>query len=460
MIFPTIPGVPIASLVDSLALLITCLSGYFVYRQRTPLYLEVKTLLIYVHIFFGSVTILEIMRNFVSATNIAYMDFYTIMGMSFVLWDVLLLMTVAAAVYLRPEGRGLGKLLVSITRQKDLGTIYIATALFVIGSDFYLAILRPFKIITVVNLVGVSVPSILFDPIYLAIVTIVLFIFLSFPATLFLLARRKTRDKEVRRAFLLLPIVWATIGVDLIIFNGVLLSRGIDYIAVGYSFAAISFLITALLFRRTSLLSGFFAPVEGQPITLGAPVYPFSSSIGIDHDSLLGKNFLYMLDSSRKFEGAVDDFAMELLSNKHSVFVFTSRRSPVHDSVSKINGLRYVILTPSVSYPKETDVPFEILAPQNDHAILLDMIQKIISGDPRAEIGIVYDSISDMILSSSLESCYKFLKQANEIISSSNRAVALFLFNPAAHDEREGNLVKTLFTNHVVYGTNQPILAR
>ena len=81
----------------------TGLSGYYVYRQNTTLYREVKVLLLYVHIFFGGVMILEFLRNFL--TSALFIEIYTILGTSFILWDVLLLMTVGAAVYLRPEGR-------------------------------------------------------------------------------------------------------------------------------------------------------------------------------------------------------------------------------------------------------------------------------------------------------------------------------------------------------------------
>src|SRR6202521_4387795 len=113
--------------IDLGTLVLTALSGYYVSRQSTTLYREVKVLLIWVHVFFGGVLVLEFLRNFVpipttptpaptSPTSL-FMDVYTILGTSFILWDVLLLMTVAAAVYLKPEGQGLRQLLVSIIRQ-------------------------------------------------------------------------------------------------------------------------------------------------------------------------------------------------------------------------------------------------------------------------------------------------------------------------------------------------------
>jgi len=451
--------------IDLGALVVTALSGYYVSRQSTTLYKEVKTLLLYVHVFFAGVLVLELIRNFVppvikaGSPSVIFIDIYTILGTSFILWDVLLLMTVGAAVYLKPEGQGLRELLVSIIRQKTAGILYILMFAVVIGSDIYLAFVSPFTPVIVPNIAGIMVLSTQFDTSYVYLVLLVSLLFLTYPTSLFLLARTKTKDKAVRRALLLLPIVWSGIGVDLAVFNGIFLSLGYDYVAVGYLFAAIAFAITATIFRRASLLSGFFGPMPNLPSKTSAPAYPFSSELKIDPQTLIGRTFLFLTDPSAPYEKVVDDLAVELLSNKCYAFVFTSKRSPIQTSLQKVKGIRYYILTSTVSYPRGTDVPDEILVPQNDQAILLDIIQKTILSDPEAKLGIIYDNISDMILSSSVESSYKFLKQANEIIDP-KRVMAMFLFTPGAHDDRTVNLVKALFANHIVMVKDVPQLVR
>ncbi|MDG6904428.1 MAG: hypothetical protein JRN20_01430 [Nitrososphaerota archaeon] len=433
----------------------TGLSGYFVYRQNTTLYREVKVLLLYVHVFFGGVLILEFLRNFLSST--LFITIYTIGGTSFILWDVLLLMTVGAAVYLKPEGEGIRKLVATIVRRRITGSIYFTIAIFILAVNAYLVVFQPFVPIGVTNIVGIQVESTSFGQTYLTLVLVVLILFLIYPTALFLNARSKTKDRQVRRALLLLPIVWSAIGLDLVVFNGFLLSRGIDDVAVGYLFASIAFAITATIFRRASLLSGFFGPVTA--IQIDAPTFAFSESLNIPSTSLVGRTFLFELDPSYNYEQVVNDFAVELLSNKKVVFVFTSKRSPVYNSLSKVKGVRFYILSSSVSYPRAADVPDEILVPLNDQAILLDIIQKTISADPDAKIGLVYDNVSDLILSSSVESAYKFLKQANEIIDL-DRVVSIFLFTSNAHDERTSNLVRTLFTNQILMTHSGPKIVR
>jgi hypothetical protein len=441
--------------IDILTLVFTGLSGYYVYRQNTTLYGEVKVLLIWVHIFFGGVMILEFLRNFILSS--LFIGVYTVLGTSFILWDVLLLMTVGAAVYLKPEGKGIRNLLLVIIRQRAVGSVYLAIFAFTFAIDAYLAIFQPFTVVPVINIVGISVNSTSFSTPYLALILIVLLLFLTFPTSLFLTARSKTKDRQVRRALLLLPIVWSGIGLDLVIFNGFLLSQGKDWVAIGYFFASVAFAITATIFRRASLLSGFFGPISGSQI--GKPVFPFTQSLGIQSSTMIGRTFLFELDPSYNYEQVVDDFAIEMLSNKALVFAFTSKRSPIYNSLSRIKGVRFYTLTSSVSYPRATDVPDEILVPQNDQAILLDIIQKTISSDPEAKIGLIYDNISDLVLSSSLENAYKFLKQANEIIDL-NRVASLFLFTASAHDERTTNLIKSLFTNHIVVMDAGPRIVR
>jgi hypothetical protein len=441
--------------IDLLTLIFTGISGYYVYRQNTTLYGEVKVLLIWVHIFFGGVMVLEFLRNYLTSSLFAAV--YTILGTSFILWDVLLLTTVAAAVYLRPEGKGIRKLLRAIGKKRVVGDVYIAIMVYALAIDAYLAIFRPFTSVRVINIAGISVQSTSFSQAYLALILIVLLLFLTYPTTLFLNARSKTKDRQVRRALVLLPIVWGGIGLDLVIFNGFLLSQGIDDVAVGYLFASIAFATTATIFRRASLLSGFFGPVSGAQIN--TPVFPLSQTLGIQPSTLIGRTFLFELDPSYNYEQVIDDFAVEMLSNKSLVFVFTSKRSPIYNSLSRIKGVRFYTLSSSVSYPRATDVPDEILVPQNDQAILLDIIQKTITSDPEARIGLVYDNISDLILTSSVENAYKFLKQANELIDL-NRVASIFLFTASAHDERTSNLIKTLFTNHILMTPAGPRIVR
>jgi len=79
---------------------------------------------------------------------------------------------------------------------------------------------------------------------------------------------------------------------------------------------------------------------------------------------------------------------------------------------------------------------------------LLDLMNKTLGSTEGSGVGIIFDNVSDIILSSGFENCYKFLKQANQIISEP-RVTALFLMTQDAHDEKVVRIIKSLFSSHL-----------
>jgi hypothetical protein len=111
-------------------------------------------------------------------------------------------------------------------------------------------------------------------------------------------------------------------------------------------------------------------------------------------------------------------------------------------------------MTRKVSYPKAGERPDEVLVPSTDQSVLLNVLDKAITSNPDLKFGVVFDSISDLILLSGLETTYKFLKQANEMLST-HHVTALFLMTAGAHSEREENVVKSLYSNIVGFENGQ-----
>jgi hypothetical protein len=107
-----------------------------------------------------------------------------------------------------------------------------------------------------------------------------------------------------------------------------------------------------------------------------------------------------------------------------------------------------------VSYPKPGERLDEVLVPSADQSVLLNVLDKAITSNPDLKFGVVFDSVSDLVLSSGLEVAYKFLKQANEMLGN-NRVTAIFLMTFGAHSEREVNVVKSLFSNILSFHDTQ-----
>ncbi len=433
-------------LVHLVTLIITSLSGFYVYRQRTTAYRFAKNLLIIVYLLYDGVIGFEFVRDF--STNPADMNLYTFGGTTFVLADVVVLTAVAVAVYFRPTGLGYTGLLTELLSKGRQGLIFLTFVYYIIFVELYLVFFTPYKIISIQTVFGVSVLLTQFSTTYLVLLVIVLVLFMVYPSTMLLLAARSAKDPSVRRALIILPLAWTGIGIDLLVFNGYLVTAGIDATPFGYLIASVIFGITAGVFRRASLLAGFF-----EPLPRGAPLpveYPFTRALNIESGYLTGKKFLIEVDPSMAYEQTLKDFSVESLSEGFLVYVFTARGGPVYSSLSTVLGVRLYVLTTRVSYPTPGEQPNEVSVPQNDQAIILDVIDKTVHANPEGKVAIIYDNISDIILSAGFEETYKFLKQVNEIINDP-RVNSLFILTAGAHPAENVSLIRSLFPVHITY---------
>jgi hypothetical protein len=438
-------GPEIVPTIQLATIAITVVSGYFVSRQQARTYGNTRNFLVLVHLFFLGVVVLEFLRNFYSSFD--YVTVYTEGATSFILIDVVLLTLIAASFYYRPSAQAGGSPLLGLLKRRWHAFAFAVFMAYIALVGAYLLVYQPFTATQITNIAGVTLYDTVFDPFYVNLLFIVLVLFVLYPSVMLILSRRRTTDKGVRRALLILPICWAAIGLEFLIFNGYLLIVGIDASSLGYLIGAAVFLITARIFRQATTFATLFATVSAVAPT--TTISMFSSRLGMAGGFAEGRLMLFETSSSTDFEKAVVDFVQEVVSGGSSAFVFTSKGSPVYDAVSKEAGVRMYVFSTSVSYPKETERRDEILVPANDVPILLDVMSKFVSVNPGAKIAIVFDSLSDIVLSQGLQQCYKFVRQASAILNLPTIS-SLFLLTLGAHDEQTVSLIRSLFPNHLL----------
>ena len=156
------------------------------------------------------------------------------------------------------------------------------------------------------------------------------------------------------------------------------------------------------------------------------------------------------MDPSSAYEKVVKDFADELSSNR--MFIFTHRSSRVYKMLSANESFGFFSFSSSVSYPKKSDRPNEFLIPENDAAIHLDLVSKTLDSYEEDQIGFIFDSISDMIVSSGFQGTYKFLKSMIELLEPNT--TCLFLVMPSVHDPKITATIRGIFSNHVTNGVS------
>ncbi|MDA4118259.1 MAG: hypothetical protein OK455_07940 [Thaumarchaeota archaeon] len=184
-------------LVYAVYFIINGISIYYISKQDTSDYRQLKGLLISIQLLFISIVALEVGRSFTSSKF--FMTVYTIGNTTFVLVDVVLLTLVALTVYLRPKGASMKAIFSEMSRHPIQQALFLANAAYIALAGAIIWAFRPFTIVDVRNLAGTVVSATNFSDTYLSILLGVLLIFVGYPSTLLFLARRRSKDPEVNR---------------------------------------------------------------------------------------------------------------------------------------------------------------------------------------------------------------------------------------------------------------------
>ncbi len=153
----------------------------------------------------------------------------------------------------------------------------------------------------------------------------------------------------------------------------------------------------------------------------------FSKQLGIEHRKLQGKKLLLEFDPSAPYERLIRGFVLECVAHNETVTVLTRRGSTVRQALEGEKGVELVDVTPD---------------------LMLSPILEKHSGQP---LGLIYDSLTELVLSTSPQIAYKFASSTIERLSDL-RVTAIFLLNSAAHDLKDTYSLKRLFSNRASYG--------
>ncbi len=154
----------------------------------------------------------------------------------------------------------------------------------------------------------------------------------------------------------------------------------------------------------------------------------FSPQLGVKHDKLRGKKILLEFDPSAPYERLVRDFVVECASHNEEVIVLTKTGSAVEQALAGDNGFQLM--------HNGTTAP---------------MISEVTAKHSLRPLGLVYDNITDLVMSTDIHSAYRFLQNALTLLSDQT-ITALFLLNPSAHEQRDTYTLRGLFSNQVVHG--------
>ena len=343
---------------------------------------------------------------------------------------------------------------------------YMGYLLFAI---IYLIFDAPYTVSNLSTLGGVQVTTLEYNYDTVIILIIVIAIFVTYPSAQIFVAARQTRNRFVGRTLQGYGLSWIVIGAEIFLFNGYLINKGIDLGEIGYLVSAAAFSLSAVIFRKVSILEEFFLATRNKSRTPNSS-NPFSSRIVAmpsvaerQHTALVaedlkiadiidGKAILLEMDASTTYEDLIRDFALESSSSGYSVLAFTANGSRIHKTLSVLPDIRMYVGSSNVPYPTPGDQPNLIFVPAYDEAIMLEIFETVgrnlTSG---AKAVIVFDNLSELVLLRGINNSYKFLKMAIEILVESTTLSSLFLLISGAQETRTLNVMQGLFSRHLVF---------
>jgi predicted transcriptional regulator len=164
-----------------------------------------------------------------------------------------------------------------------------------------------------------------------------------------------------------------------------------------------------------------------------------------------GKSLLLEVDPAISYEVIVREFAERFRSSKSLVFAFTWKGGPIYAALSSLDGVQIFSMTSQATYPKPSGHGTEVSVPQDDLAVLLDLTANTLQAHANRRTLIIFDSISDIVLSLGFEKTYNFLKAQKELLAREPNATALLVAKRNAQDDRVMSLIRGLYADHLSY---------
>ncbi len=230
---------------------------------------------------------------------------------------------------------------------------------------------------------------------------------------------------------------------------GYLPTVSVDAIAPGQVIVGLLLASIGIAMRRGSVLEDLFKPTDSANSATMTPSdinrEPGARGSVVEYKG----STLLEADPSSNYERAIRDFGQDMLAKGRTVFVLTSKGSPVYLLVHEAPGVRFFVFA-DVSYPKASGTPLEVLVPRNDHSVLLNVMDEAVTESPEKPKAIVFDNISSMILDGGFQETYKFLRQMNEIVSRGD-VVFVSIVLSKAHDDKTINVVRNLYSANFSY---------
>lgn len=431
------------------ALAITVVSGYYTYRQRLTAYQLVRDFLALVYGVIVVLMAVDLAR--VATGSPALMSAYPVVAFGLGFVEAILLLSAAVGGYLRPNGSSYGLLI------RDLGTHafhFAMFALFIVGTvaaEVYLAVLKPFSTVEAHDFAGGTVKAVAYDNSFALAVGVLFFFFLAYPVTLLVLGALRVKNPQMRRAQFGLAAGFGGSTAIYLASSLSLFDYGLDVTALAYVVLSLFFGLAARNFRHAAVFAGFVLPIVPEGGRTPRKEERTSTREGVQVALVDGRLALAEVDTSVAYEETVLELVRDFFAEKRGVFVISVKGSRLHTLLSTVPGVRLYTMSESARYiVPSTTRSDEVNIPLFDVGILIQVLERTL-GSATEPVALIFDSVSDMVIYTGFQTCYKFLKEAGAI-ASGKKAVVLFVMFGGFEDTRSATAIKSVFPSQLRIG--------
>jgi hypothetical protein len=162
-------------------------------------------------------------------------------------------------------------------------------------------------------------------------------------------------------------------------------------------------------------------------LNLSESTDPFSSLVELDHQKVRGSIILLEYETSSDYEGVVDKFLAEGISNAELCVLFTTKSSKLYRAIKGKRMIKVIAASSLISVPDELP-DGETQIPDKELGLVAAILSDFIDNSKNSGASFVFDSITELIRGDRWEQVYSGIKQLIDLLSVPN-ATALFLAN-------------------------------
>lgn len=439
------------------ALMTTFLAAIFLARQKLTYFTNVRNYLVLIFLGFAALVVVSIYS--VVEPSVVWMR----VGVTSYVFVAVAAGLAVANLADYPEARSSRELFAAaVKKPKLLLIVYMGVMLVALFSTWVPQLnpsLQQFSMALLYDpLSGEMIYLSVYEPWYGIMLLMIVIAFLFYPTLKLFSLSIQVQSEGVKKSIKALNISLAAVATSLFVFSVTFAQMRYSVVYVGYLVDSVFFGLVAYSFRKNTVLSVFTETARNERsfgnVSEGKRVFryanAFSRALGLDHRQVIGRKILFEFDPVSNYERTIRDFVAESLANDEQVVVFTRRGSAIYSSLGEQEAVRFFCLTQQVSVPREFSQN-ELLLPSTDTSIVLNAFDTILKTNPELVINVVFDSLSDSVLSIGFEKTYHFMRDAAEMLASP-KVTALFLLNRAAHNPKVASILGGLFSNRISCG--------